>query len=121
MNRRGFLKGILAAGVAPYVVTGAGVLMPVKKLWTPINYNSAQRIIFNGLVGALVPGDFVLVDVEGLQRVARVERVVEHKLGASVTLYSGLDGETWFSKGGNNELDHSDLRGRQLWHAGLTS
>ncbi len=29
MNRRGFLKGILAAGVAPAVV-GSGILMPVR-------------------------------------------------------------------------------------------
>lgn len=35
MNRRSFLKAILAAGVAPYVVTSAGVLMPVRELWTP--------------------------------------------------------------------------------------
>lgn len=35
MNRRGFLKAILASGVAPYVCTTAGVLMPVKPLWTP--------------------------------------------------------------------------------------
>jgi hypothetical protein len=34
MNRRGFLKSMLAAGVAPYVVTSAGVLMPVKKILT---------------------------------------------------------------------------------------
>lgn len=32
MNRRGFLEGILAAGVAPYVQTAAGVLMSVKKI-----------------------------------------------------------------------------------------
>lgn len=35
MNRRHFLQGlagILAAGVAPYVVTTAGVLMPVRKI-----------------------------------------------------------------------------------------
>lgn len=36
MNRRGFLKSILAAGVAPYVVTAAGVLMPVRTLARPI-------------------------------------------------------------------------------------
>ena len=30
MDRRGFLKSILATGVAPYVVTTAGVLMPVR-------------------------------------------------------------------------------------------
>lgn len=32
MNRRGFLKSILAAGVAPYVVTASGVLMPIKQI-----------------------------------------------------------------------------------------
>lgn len=31
MNRRGFLKSILAAGVAPYVSTMAGVLMPAPR------------------------------------------------------------------------------------------
>ena len=35
MNRRGFLRSILAAGVAPYVVTTAGVLMPVHALYVP--------------------------------------------------------------------------------------
>lgn len=35
MNRRGFLSTCLAAAAAPYVVTKAGVLMPVKSLWTP--------------------------------------------------------------------------------------
>jgi hypothetical protein len=29
MNRRSFMQSILAAGLAPYVVTAAGVLMPV--------------------------------------------------------------------------------------------
>ena len=38
MNRRGFLGSILAAGVAPFVMSnavGRGILMPVKELWTP--------------------------------------------------------------------------------------
>jgi hypothetical protein len=34
MNRRSFLQSILAAGVAPAVI-GSGILMPVRKLWTP--------------------------------------------------------------------------------------
>jgi hypothetical protein len=34
MNRRSFLGAILAAGVAP-AFAGSGVLMPVRKLWTP--------------------------------------------------------------------------------------
>lgn len=33
-TRRGFLQAILAAGVAPYVSTTAGVLMPVKRIAT---------------------------------------------------------------------------------------
>lgn len=35
MNRRSFLQACLASATAPYVVTTAGVLMPVKSLWTP--------------------------------------------------------------------------------------
>ena len=44
MNRRGFLQTCIALGAAPYVITGAGVLMPVQKvlsapidLWPGIN------------------------------------------------------------------------------------
>ena len=37
MNRRGFLQAILAAGVAPWVITKAGVLMPVRAIWKPLN------------------------------------------------------------------------------------
>jgi|SRR5882757_1972038 len=37
MNRRSFLQGILAAGVAPAFV-GSSILMPVRKLWaTPFH------------------------------------------------------------------------------------
>ena len=32
MDRRGFMQSILAAGIAPWVVTSAGVLMPVRKV-----------------------------------------------------------------------------------------
>lgn len=35
MNRRGFLQAVLASGVAPYVCTAAGVLMPVKPIANP--------------------------------------------------------------------------------------
>lgn len=42
VDRRGFLKSILAAGVAPYVVTSAGVLMPVKKILAA----SAEEVAF---------------------------------------------------------------------------
>lgn len=34
MNRRGFLKGILAAGVAPAFI-GSSILMPVRKIVAP--------------------------------------------------------------------------------------
>ena len=32
MNRRGFLQACLASATAPYVVTTAGVLMPVRNI-----------------------------------------------------------------------------------------
>lgn len=35
MNRRGFLRGILAAGAAPWVCTKAGILMPVRQVAQP--------------------------------------------------------------------------------------
>lgn len=35
LSRRGFLAGIIAAGVAPAIVR-PGLLMPVKPLWRPI-------------------------------------------------------------------------------------
>lgn len=34
MNRRSFMKAILATATAPYVVTTAGILMPVKSIIT---------------------------------------------------------------------------------------
>jgi hypothetical protein len=34
MNRRGFLRSMLAAAAAPYVITTAGVLMPVRQIVT---------------------------------------------------------------------------------------
>lgn len=34
MNRRGFLQACLASATAPYVVTDAGVLMPIKQIQT---------------------------------------------------------------------------------------
>ena len=35
MNRRNFLQGCLASATAPYVITTAGLLMPVKTLALP--------------------------------------------------------------------------------------
>lgn len=46
MNRRGFLQGILAAGVAPYVSTAAGVLMPVKSIINPFDAMKRQALEF---------------------------------------------------------------------------
>jgi len=38
MNRRSFMQSILAAGVAPYVCTTAGVLMPGRGIFVPRAY-----------------------------------------------------------------------------------
>lgn len=41
-SRRRFMKSILAAGVAPYVVTAAGVLMPVRELSRPVRIHRGK-------------------------------------------------------------------------------
>jgi hypothetical protein len=57
MNRRGFLKIGAAAVAAPWVITKAGVLMPVKKVWTAENVSFVQSgtgatsMTLQGLVG----------------------------------------------------------------------
>ena len=63
MNRRGFLAGVLAAGIAPYVVTTAGVLMPVRDLWKP-----SLNITFNGEEIALTIDDFARTYLEPTMR-----------------------------------------------------
>ncbi len=56
MNRRGFLAGILATGVAPAVV-GSGILMPVRRVVTPELYVfEASREIYIGPVGFFFDG-----------------------------------------------------------------
>jgi hypothetical protein len=62
MNRRGFLAGILAACAAP-AIAKAGVLMPVRKIWTPPTeivfpiapQNGDWVLAFEGVDGDLRP------------------------------------------------------------------
>lgn len=61
MNRRSFLRSILAAGIAPYVVTSAGVLMPVR-----------QRIV--------VPDIWRDVELTGLTGVDQARRIARTEL-----------------------------------------
>jgi hypothetical protein len=50
VNRRSFMKAILAAGAAPYVVTSAGVLMPARSLLVP-DGNGWIRVVVDVGVG----------------------------------------------------------------------
>ena len=58
MNRRSFMTAILASGVAPYVVTSAGVLMPVHALavpaisWLINSDNETVHLRLGGVSGA---------------------------------------------------------------------
>lgn len=80
MNRRGFLKAILAAGVAPYVVTTAGVLMPVRKIATVptiIGFDPASpagdmeaTILFANNNGVLTATEIILKQKEAAKRLA---------------------------------------------------
>lgn len=59
MNRRGFLKSILAAGVAPYVVTASGVLMPVKKVVTLSEAALDEAVVYlHKEYGLIMTGNF---------------------------------------------------------------
>lgn len=72
MNRRGFIQAILAAGVAPYVVTTSGILMPIRKLVVPtveafmssaaageirtiVNYGESTMMFHEGEAGVWIP------------------------------------------------------------------
>lgn len=64
MNRRRFLQSILAAGVAPCVMSSGiarGVLMPARKLWTP------DQGLFAGEVGVWNNVKIILPPVTDLQ------------------------------------------------------
>ncbi len=53
MNRRSFLASILAAGVAPHVMSGgvaSGIFMPVRQIWKPSRFPGIQLLDASGLV-----------------------------------------------------------------------
>lgn len=67
MNRRGFLKGmagILAASTAPWVVTKAGVLMPVKQIQLP-THPFDWRVYREEFIQALERNHALLRDING--------------------------------------------------------
>ncbi len=73
MNRRGFLKGILAAGAAPWVCTAGGILMPVKVLAVP---DSIFRYIRP--LDGLEPIDYIRLDPYGDWRGDFLSRLKKH-------------------------------------------
>ena len=78
MNRRGFLKAILASGVAPYVVTSAGVLMPLRALAVPT-------------WGAR----FVAINENLLRTTVSIEELVKSDLAATLAQYD----RSWIGEG----------------------
>ena len=60
MNRRGFLSSILAAGIAPAAI-GSGVLMPVRKIWTPENNLLKAEMIIQEALITLEAGDIFTI------------------------------------------------------------
>lgn len=76
MNRRGLLRGILAAGIAPAVV-GSGILMPLGKVWVP-----PPIVIHEGFKNAMLE--------DALEQIERAVRdVVVYGTGG---LYMGVNG-----------------------------
>ena len=100
MNRRGFLQGILSAGVAPYVCTAAGVLMPVKKIVTAPSYLTdpdAWHIITDKqmAIEAIHQGDLIVFEPGGVRR-AQYSDMPLRKLFVSLhTVRSGQVVPVW--------------------------
>lgn len=82
MNRRGFLKAILAAGVAPAFV-GSGVLMPVRSLWLP------NDVVLDADEFAAAYNMGVAEELQSVMRRAFVPRMIVQLYKNSPTL-SGL-------------------------------
>lgn len=74
MNRRDFLKGIIAA---PFVITTPGLLMPVRKLWTPVDG------------GYFMPTDFVA-------RFIRVMTIAGSTGSVTARIQGSVDGVKFF-------------------------
>lgn len=74
MNRRSFLQTILASATAPYVVTTAGVLMPLGKVWSQAAWRDIHTLVGDGVADdtaalqAFFAGKEVLYQGQPLQR-----------------------------------------------------
>jgi hypothetical protein len=82
MNRRGFLEGILAFGIAPAIVK-AEILMPIRQLIVP-----NQSLAVNGLLSVdLIAREALHLAVEQLHDMMRIDRTYEDSfslIGASI-------------------------------------
>lgn len=74
MNRRGFLAACLASATAPYVVTSAGVLMPVAKVqiipddwWDALRYNATTQNLSEQSLEDMIVEISKLTDDRGLR------------------------------------------------------
>ncbi len=77
MERRGFLKSVLALGVAPWVVTKAGVLMPVRKIVTEFEELTRyeQTILIDQMRFPFRGGKSLFMAQEALRRARLGEKV----------------------------------------------
>lgn len=94
IDRRGFLKAILAAGVAPYISTTAGVLMPVR-----------QRTIW-------LWGDGVHDDTEALQALFDGRFVRNVGSAIATSRWTGMEHEIFLSGGRFLMTSTMQVRGR---------
>jgi hypothetical protein len=64
VERRGFLKGILALSIAPAVITTPGLLMPVRSIITPLRCE--PKILGFGLAMAKAEGSILEYDLSAM-------------------------------------------------------
>jgi hypothetical protein len=97
MKRRGFLKGILATGCAPFVITDATALMSVRDIWKP-TFAWLWLITVDEFGTHRVPTDLdkkVVFDLD-----TNIVRVEAHVPGIGLMPVNAKDGYFWSPVGG---------------------
>ncbi len=92
MNRRSFITGmagILAAGTAPWVVTKAGVLMPVREIYRPPVF---EWLDGPGYVSeeTIYVGGYTDINQTALKCFSTIKEAMDYMKGKPHLIYTGI-------------------------------
>jgi hypothetical protein len=80
MNRRSFMKSILAAGVAPYICTTAGVLMPVRRTLAEQHVIDMEKALLFGVDFGRGPDESALAWIREMNNIMYMEMMINPPL-----------------------------------------